>query len=455
MMGVHKLIFGTGLWFVLMATGCAKNQGPFDPRRELERPDIAIKWADMTLKTFLYSGNNSPIYASRTLGYMGLTMYETLVHGSATHRTLAGQLNGLGSLPLPETGMEYDWVLAMNAGQAWMLKKMFYQAGNDKFASIDSLENAIYDRQTSGDADAGVYDRSVAYGRAVADAIYTWSLSDNGAYAYLEPYDVNYVFPTGTGYWVPPFQGQGNIPLPMGPYWGSTRTFLEADAQLALPVMIAPYSSDPSSEYYRKFKEVYNIHERLTRSQKETAAWWGDDPAGSYSPPGHSYNISSLILRKKRPDLFTAAEVYARTGMALADAFICCWKVKFAYHSERPFGYIQKNIDPGYVQFWPEPPFPAFTSGHSTQISAAATVLAGVFGNAVSFVDNTNTFRPYDPIRDVSYKKSRSFTSLTQMAEECGYSRLLGGIHTREDNENGLAMGKEIGNHINALLWRK
>ena len=111
------------------------------------------------------------------------------------------------------------------------------------------------------------------------------------------------------------------------------------------------------------------------------------------------------------------------------------------------------NIDKGYKAFWPEPPFPAFSSGHATQSAAAAKVLMSMFDNATSFVDNTYETRApqFDNIPFVS----RTFNTIWSTAEECAYSRFLGGIHTRQDNEAGTAQGSTIGQNITRLAWKK
>src|SRR5688500_6763569 len=80
--------------------------------------DLPAQWADVTLQTIRASFPNSPTFTSRCLGYIGLTMYESVVHGSTTHQSLSGQLNGIGQLPSPEAGHEYNWRLSLNAGQA-------------------------------------------------------------------------------------------------------------------------------------------------------------------------------------------------------------------------------------------------------------------------------------------------------------------------------------------------
>ena len=76
------------------------------------------------------------------------------------------------------------------------------------------------------------------------------------------------------------------------------------------------------------------------------------------------------------------------------------------------------------------------------------------YGHNFSLTDNTNEFRVKDVARNIDFKP-RTYGSFWQCAEECGYSRLQGGIHTRQDNVEGQAMGKLIGQNVNALSWRK
>ena len=140
--------------------------------------------------------------------------------------------------------------------------------------------------------------------------------------------------------------------------------------------------------------------------------------------------------------------------MAVADAFVNCWKCKFTFHNERPSTFVRANINIAWTPYWPEPPFPAFPSGHSTQGAATAVVLTDMYGATVKFVDDSHVGRAKDVIRNVEFK-ARSFNSFWETAEESAWSRFLGGIHTQQDNETGLAEGKKIGANVNGLKWKK
>ncbi len=419
--------------------------------------DFAIKWAKMTLSFTKKQQSRTPTFISRTLGYIGLTMYESVVYSNSKYQSIASQLNGLENLPKPEGGKKYDWEIVLNAGQSKIIRILWkYEDSSYNtevlIARLDSLENAILQTRTKVVKDTAIINRSIAFGVNLANKVFEWSMTDGGHQSHLRNFDPKYKLPKGDGFWIPPIRGQSPIRMALHPYWGNNRTFVKANAALPIAPMI-PYSKDTASAYYQQFKQVYRIQKRLTQEQKEIANWWGDDPAFTTAPPGHSYNLAIILIKQQKVDLVTAAMTFAKVGMACADSFINCWKNKYYYHSERPTSFIWNNIDENFEQYWPEPPFPGFPSGHSTQMAATAEVLISIFGDNIAFVDDTHQGRPMDEERNVAYK-NRHFSKISTIAEECGISRLYGGIHTMQDNLIGLAEGKKIGKNINQLHWR-
>jgi hypothetical protein len=432
------------LFFVLLI--CNRCSETTIVPRSSYKSDVAIRWADATLQMIRSSWPNSPTYTSRALGYIGLTMYESIVHGSVGKKSLAGQINRLNKLPLPEVGKEYNWALSLNAGQALILKSLY---SHGPIGEVNQIEEEIYEAESQSIPE-DVAARSVAFGRAIATAVFDWSKSDGGHEGYLRNFDFSYVVPQGEGYWTAPLVGQSASPYPLHPYWGENRTFIRANGSLPIKKM-AERSTDPSSEYYKYFMEVYFKRNHLTQQEKNIAAWWADDPTQTSSPPGHSYNLATIAIKTANADIYIAAEAYAKVGMAVADSFINCWRAKYEYHSERPFPFIHSTIDTAYRQFWPEPPFPAFPSGHATQSAAAAIALISVFGEDFAIIDDTYADREVD-FEGTEYK-SRFFPTIWATAEECALSRFLGGIHTRQDNEAGTQQGKVIGKNVAGLDW--
>ncbi|QMW06669.1 vanadium-dependent haloperoxidase [Spirosoma foliorum] len=442
---------------------------------------VATTWADMTVRVMTRAPKNTPTYGSRAIGYLGLTMYETVVHSAPKNRSIIRQLVDTLALPKVDPKKAYCWELALNAGQAYMLKAFY--AYTEKTQPIDSLEQEIHDRyavQLSPD----VVERSEKYGKAIAAKIYQWAKNDGGHEGYLRNFPADFVRPHGEGLWVPPAIGQSNTKIPMHPTWGQNRTFSRRNRELPMPKPLE-YSTDTTSLYYKHYKEVVDRNRTLTEADRAIVMWWGDDPTETCSPPGHSYNLGSIAIRNSSADLVKAAETYARIGMAVADAFIICWKVKFAYNVERPSSYAQNILRPNGKngQWWPqwlpfflEPPFPSFYSGHAVQSAATATVLTALYGTSFPFTDDTHVTRPdlvytyrhelpdkptqadytayFNSYTNKLKYKSRHYKSFWDAAQECAESRLMGGIHTRYDNEVGLVEGVKIGGNINALKWR-
>lgn len=435
------------LLFCLVA-GCSSDTVPAYTEQE-----IATEWAEMTLYITQFTPANSPTYASRCIGYIGLTMYESVVHGYPKYQSLAGQLNGLDELPLPAESETYDWPTTFNAAQAQIIRNLYQQTSDVNKSKIDSLERQISKSLGRNLDDSKIQERSKEYGQAVANAIFEWSKTDGGHRGYLRNFDKEYEHPEWPGSWKPPLYAQSFSHHPLHPHWGKNRTFLKENSDLPLPEFI-PFDTVEGSAYYQEFKEVYEKDLELTQKEKEIAIWWGDDPDDTFTPPGHSFYLATIALKKQSTSLIESAETYAKVGISVADAFINCWKWKYHFFSERPNTFIPQYIDQEWESFWPDPPFPAFPSGHAIQASAAAIALAEVHGNEFTFIDSSHVGRPRDEIRDVDFVE-RPFNTFWAVAEETADSRFFGGIHTTQDNRVGLEEGKKIAERVTALKWKK
>ena len=402
------------------------SDGDPDPRPiDDAQKTLPARWADVTLKAIQFTFPNSPTYSSRSLGYIGLTMYESVVHGSAMHKSVTSQLNGFSALPEPDLTKEYNWALSLNAGQSSILKSLYPHAQPDIVAAIDALESATYEEQMAT-TDMEVAQRSIQ----LAGQWPTRSMNglkqmeDMKATCIILIRTINFLLGKLIGFLQPldsRHPGYRSIPT------GETTVLFSANAALPVPAII-PFSTDPSSDNYKLFNEVYLKRKSLTEEEMRIAAWWADDPTQTASPPGHSYNLATIAVTSAEADIYTSAEAYAKVGMAVADAFICCWKVKYTYHSTRPFPFIRAHINKNYEQFWPEPPFPAFSSGHATQSAAAAVALTSIFGETFPLVDNTYENRVPD-FNNIPYPP-RKYQNIQATATECAYSRFLGGIHS-------------------------
>jgi hypothetical protein len=406
--------------------------------------DLARDWSDLHLRLIRRTWGFSPPVAARALGYLGVTLYESVVPGMPDHQSLVGQLNGLDELPQPIPDASYHWPSAANSALAAMTRMMFPTTHAGHKAAIDELY-ARYAAEYQLATDADTFARSVEFGQQIADAIYEWSMTDGGHEGYRRNFPADFEYPVGEGLWQPTQRSKGNPQRPMQPRWGENRPFVLASGAECAPEPPPAYSEDPESDFYAEAFEVYDTVNNLTAEQLEIARFWADDPFRTATPAGHSISILTQVLERENASLATAAEAYARVGIGISDAFISCWNTKFQYNLIRPVTYIQHVIDPNWASPLTTPPFPEYPSGHSVESSATAAILSSMFGDDYAFTDETHAEWGLP---------SRSFESFSDFAQEAAISRIYGGIHYRSAVENGIEQGRCIADRVNTLQFR-
>lgn len=196
-----------------------------------------------------------------------------------------------------------------------------------------------------------------------------------------------------------------------------------------------------------------------TDDEAQIAFFWEDGPRGA-TPPGH-FQIIAAQLFQGRMSIYDMARAMALVAMAGGDAGIAAWDSKYTFDIVRPETVIRRrarNI-PGYSKSgfkvdsrWTSliltPPFPAYTSGHSTFGSAGARMISHILGT-----DNVKfTLRPVDLAwwPDQLIGTTRSYTSVWDTAVENGLSRIWGGVHWTFDHDQAMNAGKGIANEIHA-----
>jgi len=405
--------------------------------------DVATQWNNLETRLIKSTSGFVPPVAARALGYANLAAYEAISPGLNGMRSMDAVMNYSYTLPYASINTKYNWALVSNAAYFQSFKALFPNTNSTNMVVIDSLYLALKTNLSTSES-AEVITRSESYGAEVADVIFNWSSSDNGNQAYANLFPTNYTRPTGIENWEPTPPAFQSIPLL--PYWGNNRPFLSGNVSAAcLPPPPPMYSTETNSDFYSEAMEVYTTSTTLTQDQRDIAVFWADG-SGTYTPAGHLMNLATELIKEDQLPLNKAAEVYLRMGLAVNDAFIACWKAKYTYNLLRPVTYIQRNIDASWLPLVTTPPFPEYTSGHSSVSGACSEVLTKAFGTNRMFIDNTNSEFGYSP---------RSFNNFYEAAEEAAASRLYGGIHYQSANANGINCGKQIGRNINAIQLRK
>lgn len=427
----------------VFAVSCRKKEPEpqIFPKTDSFSSEFLLKWIDLHLDLIKFTNGFTPPVASRTMGYTYLALYEAVVPGIPDNKSLQNHFHYSDSFPEADSTLEYYWPASASAALAAMLRSNFPLATQVYVNKLDSFERAdsIY---FSTRTNPEVLERSRSFGRAVAASIQAWAALDGGEYAFARNYPADYVAPSGPGLWVPtpsPMQPVFNYRSAMQPYWGNNRPFLYENVASALILPLPPtFSTDTASYFYRESKAVHNQVLNNSQEERTIAIFWADD-VGSFSPPGHSLAITKIILEDKNSNLALSAEVLAKMGMALSDAFVNCFKNKYIYNLLRPVTYIQSHIDPNWSTLIGTPPFPEYVSCHSTQSAAAARILTHYFGENVSFTDNTKDDVGYTP---------RTFNNFYAFAQEAAISRFYGGVHYQFSCSLGYQSGIKIGDNL-------
>ena len=393
----------------------------------------------------------SPTSAARMHGYVGLTLYESVNLGSSTYQSMNKQLNGFDKLPTSTKPLLWDVVAdeAMYSVSDSLFSYLYNTLADYNYirSSLDTLHNKNKIQFIKQYKDAKLLEESVKFGRLMANYVYQYSKTDGGHRASME----ETVARDYTHYECPPGSSWDDTKtkarISIQPTWGKNRTFIKGIYAQTKPAEPILFSKDPNSNFYKQAMEVYEISRDLNFEKHLIAEYWKDDASVTYTPAGHTIHILVNALEKEKSSLDKFAYAYAKTGITLNDAFICCWETKYSTNCIRPITYIQEVIDKRFKPSFLTPAFPEYTSGHSTQWGASAEILSSIFGNEYAFTDQT------DYLRDKLVP--RQFKSFEEAAQEASMSRIYGGIHFRQACDVGLEQGKRIGRIVNKLNWLK
>jgi hypothetical protein len=392
-------------------------------------------------------GNNfAPIVASRNYLYASVAAYEVIAAGYPEEYTsLAGQLNGLKSVPKPPANTPIDFEFASLLAYSKLGEAVTFPEGSMK-EYIDSIKELARDHGMPSD----VYKNSVAFADAVSAVIMDWSKKDN----YLETRSAaRYTVIDTPGRWIPTPPAYTSA---MEPHWAEIRPLvLDSANQFPAPPPYDYDMKDSTSSYCKEVMSIKTAIENLTDEQKHMADFWDDNPfklnvsghvmfgTKKFSPPGHWESIVGIAAKKANADFPTTVYAYAVTSIAQFDAFIQCWAVKYKYNTSRPETVINKTLDMEWRPYLQTPPFPEYTCGHSTCSAAAAEALTSVFGDNFAYTDTS----------ELEFGiKSRSYRSFRHAAEENNWARFYGGIHFHYSCIRSTELGKKVGQLVTSRL---
>jgi hypothetical protein len=380
--------------------------------------DVVTEWNAAALNA-IRENRTAPPIASRALAMLHVAIYDAVNGILRTHEPYLVETRVAASASVD----------AAASAAAHRILLMIFPTSADDFSALHERTLAtIPDRPQKG--------TGIAWGEAVAREILASRANDNA----------DAIVPA------PPSQGLGSwqpTPPMFAPYalphWGFVTPFVIPTGSHFRPLGQPTLTSARYVEDYIEMKALgAALGSTRTEDQEVIARFWADG-AGTETPPGHWNAIAQGVAAIRGNTLAQNARLFALLNMAMADAAIAAWDAKYHFNSWRPVTAIRNGDndgnpatvgDPTWSSFIATPPFPDYVSGHSTFSGAASRVLAHFFGT-----DDV----PFTTGSDFLPGVARSFATFSAAAQEAADSRLYGGIHCRSANEDGLAVGIEIG----------
>jgi hypothetical protein len=431
------LFVALGSLFVWM-NACKPKASSEEYNAKAADPELYHKSVELLTEVIIHDIFKPPV-ASRIYVYSNLAGYEAMIGGYPQYQSMGGQLKGFKTGPQPEAGKEYCFPLASTRAFLKVARNLTFSA-----SFFDEYEKDFYKQYEAMGIPSEVIERSMAYGDSVAAHVMRYSTKDN----YKQTRGIRFTVTNKPGTWVPTPPAYADA---CEPQWNTIRPFTLDTVTQFVPPRPPAYGTDKNNEFWRETREVYEIGKALTDEQKRIAWFWDDNPfvmnvVGHVSfankkmtPGGHWLAINETVSRINKVPFEKAVEGYFLGSVALFDGFISCWDEKYRSTKVRPETVINSDIDPKWQPFLQTPPFPEYTSGHSTISAAAAEVLSYVHGDNVVFTDSTEFKHGHGVM---------SFTSFREAAQMASISRLYGGIHYRSGCDEGNKAGTKIGKHV-------
>ena len=464
------------------AAGCARSAPAADPQ-------FVAQWMRTSLAVVRAERLGAPV-ASRISAYGALALYEGYAADTAsTLRSLSGQLSGFTSPGFPDFHA-LDGATTAAAAERVVLDSLLRDAMPATRRAIDSLANAQITQRLAAGVDSMTIRFSVTAGVVIGKGILAWAAADSFYATRGRPWkpsgkrsewentaDVSQFIPqtmsgqsdlvildnpnvredveraTAKGTFTNRPRAEGPTTLPAfnpvkatEPYWGNLRPFVLADGDACAPPPPPPYSEARGSAFRAMGEQFYDSVKSLSPAQRDIALFWADNPVATGTPGFHWISVVNQMVARRSLDAEAAVELYTLTSLAIADAFIGCWREKYRSNVVRPVAYVRRTFDPTYQTVIPTPPFPEYPSGHSVQSGAAVHVLIALLGDTVSYADSTQM--------DIG-QPARRFVNFSAARTEVAMSRVYAGVHYFPAVIDGLTQGECIGRRVRALRTRR
>jgi len=464
----------------LFAIGCNQNaKTKSTETAQVEEPkgvdNVAYKWGEMALTATAYDTDRfkpRPTITSRYLGLIFTAVFDAW--SRYDEKAIPVYLDGVERRPAEEHTLSNKEIAISYAA----LKAMneYYFTDKELFAKFMKEELGLDPNNNSLDPNTPEGIGNLA-AKAVIEARkgdganqYAEEEGSNGTpyfdytgYEPINPVDQN----IDPNRWQPKYFSDGKggkfAPGCLTPFWDKVKPIALQSGDQFRP---GPPPMIGSEQLEEEVKEVIELQANLTDEQKALVEFMRDGPQ-SVQQAGHWLKFAQDVSRRDNHTLDDDVKMYFYNQVVAMDAFIASWDSKMYYDFARPFALVHKYYEDQKIKAWggegkgmmemdgqqwrpysPStflcPPFPSYTSGHSTISGGCAEALklwtgSDEFGEEVELVAGALT-EP-DNLGDTVVLK---FPTFTETAEMAGISRVLGGYHIQADNVAGLELGRDV-----------
>jgi hypothetical protein len=412
-----------GLGVIFLATTAVSAVAVFPSAPEHSAEDVILQWNRVLAATVTAANQQPPsIVAARTYSMMHGAMFDAVNSIDGSYKPY------LVDVPRSKNA-------SIEAAAA--------QAAHDVLAALFPGRISIFDAELETSF-AGLPENRVRQGVRVGREAAAAMLADRANDGWTAP-PPPYVLPPLPGNWQP--TPPAFAPAALTHYPAVKPFALTSGAQFLPP---APPALT-STEYAAALNEVKVIGSvnSPTRSadQTEAARAW----ASIGNPTGVAIFWNSIARSMAAANGNTTVEnarLFAMLNMSHHDALQASFASKFHYGLWRPVTAIQRanedgndatEPDPNWSSLIPNPPYPTYAGNMAAIGMANAGVLALVFGR--DDIGATYTF-------PAPTNATRSWVSLSAIADEAARSREWGGIHFRFDSVAGQSIGLNTSNYI-------
>ena len=261
--------------------------------------------------------------------------------------------------------------------------------------------------------------------------------------------------------------GEQFAPSCLTPYWQKVKPIALKSADQFRP---GPPPKVGSEQLQKEVEEVVELQANLTNEQRALVEFMRDGPQ-SVQQAGHWLKFAQQVSKRDNHTLDEDVKMFFANQVTAMDAFIASWDSKMFYDSARPFALVHHYFKDKDITGWRGPglgtgtikgedwrpyspsaflcpPFPSYTSGHSTISGACAELLklwtgSDHLGVQVELVPGALT----EP-QALGEPVILHFPTFTTAAEMAGISRVMGGYHIQADNLAGLELGRNVAHQV-------